>query len=87
MKERIIKKLSENLNIKHLQVINQSHLHKGHLGDDGSGETHFEITILADDFKNISRVLVHRKINGLLKEEFNRGLHALSIKTDRIHTP
>ncbi len=81
MKERIIKKLSQNLTISNLQVINQSHLHKGHLGDDGSGETHFEIVVSAEEFIGKNKVQNHRTINDLLKDEFKKnGLHALSIK-------
>ncbi|MCE3255255.1 MAG: transcriptional regulator BolA [Rickettsiaceae bacterium] len=80
MKERITKKLSQNFTIKSLEVINKSHLHQGHLGDDGSGETHFDIVIHANELVGNS-VQNHRKINQLLKEEFEKnGLHALSIK-------
>ena len=81
MKERIEQKLSDNFHPQKLQVVNQSHLHRGHLGDDGSGETHFEVRILADIFKDQSKISIHRKINNILKEEFDKnGLHALSIK-------
>ena len=81
MKQRIIKKLSENFTIKNLEVINKSHLHQGHLGDDGSGETHFDIVIAADQLAGGNSVQNHRKINHLLKDEFEKnGLHALSIK-------
>ena len=84
MKERIIKKLSENLTIKDLQVINKSHLHLGHLGDDGSGETHFDIIVKADEFIGKSLVVTHRFVNNLLKDEFEKnGLHALSIKINK----
>ena len=83
MRERIIKKLSENLTIKNLEVINKSYLHKGHLGDDGSGETHFDIIISAVDLDSKNQVQNHRKINQLLKDEFEKnGLHALSIKVN-----
>ncbi len=81
MKEKIIKKLSKNLTIKHLQVINNSHLHLGHLGDDGTGETHFEVIIFADEFKDGLLIESHRKINDLLKQEFkDSNLHSLSIR-------
>ena len=80
MKNRIIKKLFENLTIKNLEVINKSHLHQGHLGDDGSGETHFDIIIDAEELKGKPRIFTHRQINNLLKDEFEKnGLHALSI--------
>ena len=81
MRERIIKKLSENLTIKNLEVTNKSYLHQGHLGDDGSGETHFDIIISALELSLKNQVQNHRKINQLLKDEFEKnGLHALSIK-------
>ncbi len=80
MEERIIETLRKNLNIKFLEVKNNSHLHKGHLGDDGSGETHFAINIAAQELENLNAVNAHRKINQLLKDEFERGLHALEIR-------
>ena len=80
MKERILKKLSKNQKIKNLEVINKSNLHLGHLGDDGSGETHFDIIIQAEEFINKPAIFAHRQINNLLKDEFEQnGLHALSI--------
>lgn len=80
MKERITIKLTENLRPQTLEVINNSHFHKGHLGDDGTGETHFAIKISAAELQNLSAVAAHRRINALLKEEFAKGLHALEIK-------
>lgn len=80
MKQRIEDKLQENLDIEFLNIINNSHLHKGHLGDDGSGETHFKVIISAKEFVGLSRVKKHQKINNILADEFNKGLHALEIK-------
>ena len=80
MKERIKETLEKNLNPEFLEVKNNSHLHAGHAGDNGTNETHFEIQIASDKIKNLSRVNAHREINKLLKEEFNKGLHALEIK-------
>jgi BolA protein len=80
MKEKIIEKLSKNLTIKDLQVINKSYLHQGHAGDNGTGESHFEVIIVADEFKSINRVSSHRRVKEILKDEFKNGLHALSIK-------
>lgn len=80
MKQRIEKTLLENFRPKFLEVKNNSHLHAGHLGDDGSGETHFAILIEAEELQSASKVNAHRKINSLLKDEFLSGLHALEIK-------
>ncbi len=63
-----------------LEVINESHLHAGHQpGFDGTGESHFRIRIVASAFNNMNMVMRHRKINELLKQEIDRGLHALAI--------
>ncbi len=80
MKQRIEKTLQENLQPKFLEVKNNSHLHAGHAGDNGTGETHFAVTVEAEELKNLSRVNAQRIINQLLKEEFAKGLHALEIK-------
>jgi BolA protein len=80
MKERIIRKIEDNLKPDLLEVKNNSYLHKGHLGDNGTFETHFEVIISSKSLKNLSKINAHRKINQLLKEEFEKGLHALEIK-------
>lgn len=80
MKKRIEEKLSEKFCPSFLEVKNNSNLHKGHAGDDGSGETHFAITIKSQELQNLSKVAAHRKINEIIKDEFSKGLHALEIK-------
>ena len=80
MKERIIEKLKKNLQPNFLEVKNNSYLHKGHLGDNGTNETHFAIEIAAEALVGLNKVAAHRMVNQLLKGEFNNGLHALEIK-------
>ncbi len=80
MKQRIEKKLTKAFYPQSLEVINNSKFHKGHLGDDGSDETHFAIKISSKEFSDSSSVKNHRRINQELKEEFERGLHALEIE-------
>ena len=80
MKKRIEENLRENLRPRFLEVKNNSQFHAGHLGDDGSGETHFAIVIGAEELGGMSKIAAHRKINQLLKEEFGKGLHALEVR-------
>ncbi len=80
MKQRIEKILEENLRPEFLEVRNNSNLHQGHAGDDGSGETHFEVIINAEELGRLNKIQAHRKINELLKDEFKNGMHALEIK-------
>lgn len=80
MQREIEKELQEKLNPEFLEVTNNSHLHQGHLGDDGSGNTHFLIRISSQNFKSQSRIQIHRQINKILESFFEKGLHALEIK-------
>lgn len=79
-KEKIYQKLQNELKPEFLEVVNNSYLHKGHLGDDGTMETHFCINIKSSALNGLSRVQAHQKINQIIKDEFSQGLHALEIK-------
>ncbi|MAE51918.1 MAG: BolA family transcriptional regulator [Micavibrio sp.] len=78
--EQIIKeKLEAQFKPDLLIVDNESHKHIGHAGDDGSGESHFKITISSDTFQGKSRLQTHREINQCLDYEMKNHIHALSI--------
>lgn len=62
-----------------LEVINESHMHAGHSGDDGSGESHWRIVIAAPEFDDLSRVARHRAIHSALGTDIISRLHALAI--------
>ncbi len=61
-------------------VKDNSILHTGHNNFDGTGETHIFIQINKNPKLQLSRLEIHRKINFLLREEFETGLHSLEIK-------
>lgn len=77
-KDCIQNKLTEALTPVFLDIIDDSPKHAGH--SHGGQETHFKIIIESPKFKGLSRVQAHRLINDLLTQEFNEGLHALSIQ-------
>ena len=77
--QRLYNILSVNLNPKTLVISNQSDKHKHHSGDNGTGETHYDITIIADAFDTLSKINRHRLVTDLLTDELNSGLHALSL--------
>ena len=78
-KEIIETKLSV-LNPHFLEVVDQSSLHAGHAGNpNGDDESHFAIKIAAKELDDLSMIKQHRIINNILKDEFDNGLHALSI--------
>ncbi|SPO43903.1 uncharacterized protein PSANT_01588 [Moesziomyces antarcticus] len=47
----------------------------------GNGETHFYVHVVSDKFAGMPQIKRHRAVNALLAGEFERGLHALSLRT------
>jgi len=79
-KERITAALASALSPQSLDVIDESHLHKGHAGHREEGETHFRVKITAEAFRGKSRVDIHRTVNSILAAELAAGVHALAIQ-------
>ena len=63
-----------------LQVINDSAQHRGHMGDDGSGESHFTVVIESAAFKDKSRLERQRLVNAALGDIPGGRVHALAIR-------
>lgn len=63
-----------------LVVINDSANHQGHSGDNGSGESHFTVKILADAFTRQSRINRQRMVNKALGDLPGQRIHALAIE-------
>ena len=64
----------------HLDVLNDSGQHAGHMGDDGSGESHFTVIVESNAFVGLSRVQRQRLVNQALSELLQDRIHALAIK-------
>ena len=64
-----------------LEVSNDSASHHGHSGDDGSGESHFSVTIESAAFAGKSRLERQRMVNRALGDIPGERVHALAIKT------
>ncbi|MGE3145271.1 MAG: BolA family protein [Pseudorhodoplanes sp.] len=78
-KDVITEKLTRAFAPESIEVVDESHLHKGHAGHRPEGETHYRVYIVSESFRGKSRVERHRMVNGALDREFAAGLHALSI--------
>lgn len=63
-----------------LAVINDSASHRGHMGDDGTGESHFTVEIVASTFEGQNRVARQRMVNHALSDMLREKIHALAIK-------
>jgi BolA family transcriptional regulator, general stress-responsive regulator len=76
----IRQKLTGALAPSRLDVINESHLHAGHHGSPGTGESHFRVLIVSEAFGGKSRIDRHRMVNEALSGELRSKVHALAIK-------
>lgn len=79
-------KIQSNLAPVTFELINESAKHQGHshydLEEDHpeGNETHFRMKVVSEKFAGKSRIDRHRIVNELLADEFNAGLHALTMK-------
>ena len=80
MAAEITRRLEEALAPSHLAVTNDSARHRGHAGDDGSGESHFSVEIVSERFAGLGRLARQRAVNAALGELMRERIHALSIK-------
>ena len=73
----ILDTLNRALLPQHLEVINESHRHNV----PANSATHFKVVIVSDQFADQALIDRHRRVNGLLAEALDNGIHALSLQT------
>ena len=74
--------LSAAFSPTHLAVINDSGKHRGHSGDDGSGESHFRVLLRAGVFAGVPRIERHRAVHRALGADLTARIHALALDLD-----
>lgn len=70
-------KIREALEVTHLEVINESHMHSVPPGS----ESHFKLVIVTDDFKGKKAVVRHQIVYAILANEIAGPVHALAMHT------
>ncbi|MEL0106080.1 MAG: BolA/IbaG family iron-sulfur metabolism protein [Rhodospirillaceae bacterium] len=70
-------KITEALAPSHLEVINESHMHSVPPGS----ESHFKVVIVTDGFEGQLLIARQQKVNGILADELNGPVHALTMQT------
>jgi stress-induced morphogen len=63
----------------YLSLIDNSHQHAGHAGNDMDGESHFELSIVAEAFDGLNLVKRHKLVYMILGDIMPR-IHALQIQ-------
>lgn len=76
----ITRRLAEALDPTHLEVRDDSVLHRGHAGHDPRGESHFTVEIVSPRFTGMGRIERQRAVNAALADLLADRVHALAIK-------
>jgi BolA protein len=87
VRDTIVAKLSQKFSPTHLEVLDESARHAGHVGSRPEGETHFRVRIAAKVLDGLGRVDQHRAINAALADELAAGVHALAIEVKPSGSP
>ncbi|QIZ85787.1 BolA/IbaG family iron-sulfur metabolism protein [Bermanella marisrubri] len=77
IQETIEQKLNDQFSVKHLEIVNESHMHSV----PANSETHFKVVLVADEFAGMNKVKQHQAIYAALKDELAGPVHALALHT------
>jgi len=80
IQNEIERRLQAALAPARLIVSNDSASHSGHSGDDGTGESHFSVTVESAAFAGVSRLERQRMVNRALGDLPGQRVHALAIR-------
>ncbi len=76
MQEIIEDKLTTSLAPSFLLVENETHMHNVPV----DAESHFKLTVVSDEFKDLMLIKRHRLVNKILEQEMHK-IHALALHT------
>ena len=77
--EQIKKKINKKINSENIILIDNSSLHIKHKSFD-SNKFHLKIIIKSKKLKSMSKIMAHKEIFSILKDEMNNKIHALEIE-------
>ena len=77
VQNKIDKLLRDNLNVSKLIIRNDSNKHNV----PPNSESHFNVQIVSDDFKDLSQIQRHKIVYRALGDLMKHEIHALSMKT------
>ena len=77
--EKIKNKISNELNTKDILLIDNSNLHSKHKSFDAN-KYHLKLIVKSEKLKNMDKIIAHKKIFSILKDEMKNKIHALEIE-------
>jgi len=76
----IQKAIETSLDAEHVEIIDDSAAHAGHLGAQGGGG-HFRVLVVARCFEGLGRVAAQRLVYQALGDFMRTDIHALEMRT------
>ncbi|MBY5921435.1 BolA family protein [Ferrimonas balearica] len=76
MQNIIETKIQAEFSPTHMEVINESHMHRG-----PAEESHFKLILVSEQFEGQRLLTRHRAVNAALAQELAGTLHALALHT------
>ena len=80
--EEICKKLNNEIEIEHIEIIDNSHKHKGHKSFSPE-KYHLQLKIKSLYLDSISRINAQKMIMKVLKDDLDTKIHALEISIEK----
>ena len=80
--DKICEKLNNEIEIEHIDIVDNSHKHKGHKSFSPE-KFHLHLKIKSLYLNSISRVNAQKMIMKVLKDDINTKIHALEISIEK----
>ena len=77
--DEVKEKINNKINPENIILIDNSHLHKKHKSFD-SDKFHLKIIIKSKKLKSMNKIMAHKEIFSILKDEISNKIHALEIE-------
>tara|TARA_B100000446_G_scaffold150610_1_gene145184 strand:+ start:761 stop:1012 length:252 start_codon:yes stop_codon:yes gene_type:complete len=77
--EQVKEKINKKINPENVILIDNSKLHIKHKSFD-SNKFHLKIIIKSEKLRSMSKIMAHKEIFSILKDEMNNKIHALEIE-------
>ena len=77
--DQIKEKINKKINPENVTLIDNSNFHIKHKSFD-SNKFHLKIIIKSEKLRSMSKIMAHKEIFSILKDEMNNKIHALEIE-------
>ncbi|RZO49217.1 MAG: BolA family transcriptional regulator [Candidatus Pelagibacterales bacterium] len=77
--DTVKEKINKKINPENIILVDNSHLHRKHKSFDAN-KFHLKIIVKSKKLKSMNRVMAHKEIFNILKDEMSKKIHALEIE-------